>query len=108
MHAHRRDEGAKTLTTSLAGIVLLGTPHFQENNKSEWKHAPAILQLHLSSLPADLEAEHELRRLATWSQEFQTLNLLVPVLSTKERKKSKTKKKNKYNISDTVYIVVCK
>jgi len=97
------------LFDALAGIVFLGTPHLRESNKSEWNNVPAILELHTPSPCEDLRTEYQLRRLATWSQEFENLNLLTPVLSTQEGKKSKKKKTKKWSLksaSENMYIVV--
>ena len=108
--ARRRSESSKHLFSCLVGIIFLGTPHLRETNKSEWDNVPAILELHTSSLSQGLRDENQLRQLATWSEEFQTLNLSVPVRSTREQRRSKKRKKilGIVTASEGTYVVVGK
>lgn len=97
---------------SLAGIVFLGSPHLRDSNKSEWAKVPAILELRMLPLPEDLADVSKLQRLAQWSRDFEHLNLSVPILSTREARKSRKKKKKKKwwsiaSAGDGTYIMVC-
>jgi len=106
----RKGEAPKILLDSLAGIVFLGTPHLRERNRLAWGNAVAILELRTPTPAEALSNDDELRQLFRWSQDFENLRLVVSILSTTERRKSKKKRRMKLSMaaSESVCIVVRK
>lgn len=87
---HRQSTDFRSLWSSIAGAIFLGTPHNQSSDPSSWHNAGAILRLHSKSKNIKIPPTEDVAgRLAKISLSFEQAFDLIPVFSAYESRQTR-------------------
>jgi hypothetical protein len=92
VRAQQSDTRGNLLFSALAGVVLLGTPHFKLANQPKWQDALGILATGEQLPPEALTNMNALKLLEQVSSDFEDLAPSACILSAFESKESKVKR----------------
>jgi hypothetical protein len=106
VRAQQGDTRGNLLFNALAGVVLLGTPHFSLANKHKWQDALRILATREQLPPKALTNVNALTPLLQVSSDFEDLALSACILSAFESKKSKVKRSGNILLKDKFIVYI--
>jgi hypothetical protein len=83
------EQNYRTFLRALAGVILLGTPHFTEKKGTKWQRVGMVMP----DLPKKQRSlsSGDMASLTTSSMQFERAAVNVPILSVHETKKTKVK-----------------
>jgi hypothetical protein len=83
--------GFRSIFDATCGIVFLGTPHMTSQGDEKWENCRLILKSNRKDVPKQCLSADDISKLASVCQQFEDVNLQVPVLSVYEATETKVR-----------------
>jgi hypothetical protein len=90
----------------LAGIIFLGTPHLTFIDDDRWEKWRLLLKLNYKDVPKKILQPRDIQLLASVCDDFDGLNIQIPILSVYENIPTKIKNIGSISLFHTTEQVV--